>query len=152
VLYGPGWVPGTGRLGDASTFPEPDPARERFDRHVPGWLQAYLFAHVLLLLVPSVRFAQTHLVLPVLTSLLYSVQLLYALTCVGWLLDGRPWAPLAELLRCCLSLVSLSLLTWLSPAGAAAARLLFAGSLLGWLVLGSAQVGTAWKVVKAKTQ
>jgi len=135
VLYGPGWVPGTGRLGDASTFPEPDPARPRFDTRLPLWLKLYIFVHLLAVMVgPSTHFAQMHMVYPVPTCLLYSAALIYQLSCVGWLLDASWWAPLAELLRCGLALASLGYLSWLPAAGVAAARVLYAGSLLFWIL------------------
>ncbi|XP_037092344.1 alkylglycerol monooxygenase-like [Pollicipes pollicipes] len=144
LLYGPGWVPGTGRLGDASTFPEPDPKRPRFDTTVPGWLRAYVFVHFMLVMVPSANFAQNHLVYPVPICLLYSAALMFMITCLGWLLDGARLAPVAELLRCGLCLLSLPHLGWLPAAAAAAARALFLASILLWLLRGVVSaVGTA---------
>ncbi|XP_043208669.1 alkylglycerol monooxygenase-like [Amphibalanus amphitrite] len=149
LVCGPGWVPGTGRLGDPSTFPEPDPARRRFDTGRPLWLQLYATLHLLLLLAPSVTFAQQHLALPPLGVLLYSGQLLLALSCVGWLLDGAGWAPLAELVRCALALVSLAWVGGQYPAAAVTAgRAVLAGSMLLWLGAVSLGDGKA----KAKAQ
>ncbi|XP_037092931.1 alkylglycerol monooxygenase-like [Pollicipes pollicipes] len=152
LLYGPGWVPGTGRLGDASTFPDPDPKRARFDTAMPGWLQVYTAVHFIVTLVPAVNFAQNHLLYPVLTSLLYSVQLLYGLTCLGWLLDGARLAPLAELLRCCLCLVSLSYIAWLPAFALTVARAIFTVSLLVCISLGWGDITTSVKMVKAKME
>ena len=134
LVYGPNWMAGTGRFGDRAAIPDVDPARPRFDRAGPLWLQLYTALHMLLLLVPSTTFAQQHLTLPPLGVLLYSGQLLLGLSCVGWLLDGVRWAPLAELVRCALGLVSLA---WLSGQYSAAAvtagRAVLAASMLLWL-------------------
>ena len=74
---------------------------------------------------------------------------LLALSCVGWLLDGAGWAPLAELVRCALALVSLAWLGGQYPAAAVTAgRAVLAGSMLLWLGAVSLGDGKA----KAKAQ
>ena len=44
ILAGPGWFPGTGRLGDI-TFVEERPKREKFETSVPVSLHIYTILH-----------------------------------------------------------------------------------------------------------
>jgi len=46
-VKGPGWFPGTGRLGDI-TFVAENPVREKYDNKVHPLLHIYTFSHFLL--------------------------------------------------------------------------------------------------------
>ena len=46
-IKGPGWFPGTGRLGDNNMVPE-TPHREKYDPKVAGWVNVYTVLHFVL--------------------------------------------------------------------------------------------------------
>ena len=49
-LKGPGWFPGTPRLGDPTQVPEIQD-RDKYDPEVKPWIQAYAIIHFLLVFV-----------------------------------------------------------------------------------------------------
>lgn len=107
-VKGPGWFPGTPRLGDIS-FVEERPVRLPYDAPHSPWLHVYTISQTLL------AFALTILVMeqepPQLMSPAYRLGLilyvLWMVTDVGILYEGGPWAWPLELVRCLASLLML---------------------------------------------
>ena len=45
LFYGPGWQPGTPRLGDLTGMPDKTPQRPKYNPTLPKMTEAYLVAH-----------------------------------------------------------------------------------------------------------
>lgn len=51
LFYGPGWFPGTPRLGDPTTFPDIKAPREKYNPQLPQWQQVYVVVHFIIILL-----------------------------------------------------------------------------------------------------
>ena len=51
LFYGPGWCPGTERLGDLSTLPDKTFQRPKYDPQLPRWMEVYLVIHYFIILI-----------------------------------------------------------------------------------------------------
>ena len=49
LFYGPGWQPGTPRLGDLSSLPDKAPERRKYNPKIPEWVEIYLVVHFAIL-------------------------------------------------------------------------------------------------------
>ncbi|KAK7084227.1 hypothetical protein SK128_005489 [Halocaridina rubra] len=100
IFYGPGWTPGTPRLGDSETFPDIKAPRLKYNPQLPLWQEVYVIIHftviVILQQVLTAQFAtfSWYMVLVFITFLLISVGI------IGAMYDGWWWAPLVEAVRC----------------------------------------------------
>ena len=50
LFYGPGWTPGSPRLGDPSAMHEGQPIREKWNPKIPSWMNAYLLIHFFMII------------------------------------------------------------------------------------------------------
>jgi len=105
-VKGPGWFPGTERLGDI-TFVLENPVRAKYGPAHSPLLHLYSLPHFLLTFLtievvtgPESGLGQT-------TSLMVILYLLWTLTNIGLLYEGGPWAWPVELTRCLMTLVVL---------------------------------------------
>merc|ERR1719209_430215 len=97
-VKGPGWFPGTPRLGDLSFVPE-NPVRAKYDPEHSRLLHVYTIAHFLLAFVATEAVVQGNAGLTQATSLLVIGYLLWTLTNFGLLYEGTKSAWPVELLR-----------------------------------------------------
>ncbi|XP_063611172.1 alkylglycerol monooxygenase-like [Penaeus indicus] len=100
LFNGPGWHPGTPRLGDASASSDVQANRAKYDPRLPMWQEVYVALQYFLAL-----FLQQVLIAKLSTSswfsiLLMSTFILLSVGLIGALYDGWRWAPLAETVRC----------------------------------------------------
>nr|XP_045591935.1 alkylglycerol monooxygenase-like [Procambarus clarkii] len=51
LMYGPGWSPGSPRLGDPDTFTDVKAPRAKYDPYLPVWNKGYIFIHYLITLL-----------------------------------------------------------------------------------------------------
>lgn len=49
IFYGPGWTPGSPRLGDHDTFPDVKAPRIKYDPRVPRWQEVYILVHFVII-------------------------------------------------------------------------------------------------------
>ncbi|XP_058504702.1 alkylglycerol monooxygenase [Solea solea] len=97
---GPGWSPGTARLGDLATHPK---VTGKEVPHNPSWslhLQVYVVAHFLLVVWTYNDLFENQTMLSQLAVLGMIGYVLLTLTSVGFILDQRPSAAMLEMLRC----------------------------------------------------
>merc|ERR1712212_142745 len=97
-VKGPGWFPGTPRLGDLSFVPE-NPVRAKYDPEHSSLLHMYTIAHFLLAFVATEAVVQGNAGLSQATSLLVIGYLLWTLTSFGLLYEGTKSAWPLELIR-----------------------------------------------------
>lgn len=62
IVFGPGWFPGTPRLGDPMGVPEIQ-HRDKYDPQVPGWMNVYSVLHFLLVFLAYDDLGRYNLVL-----------------------------------------------------------------------------------------
>ncbi|XP_050716129.1 alkylglycerol monooxygenase-like [Eriocheir sinensis] len=100
VFYGPGWTPGSPRLGDPAKFPVITAPRPKYDPKIPQWQLLYATSHmVVTLLIQQVllnRFSGASWV----SLLMFGGFIFYSLGVVTAMLDGSWWAGPAEVVRC----------------------------------------------------
>lgn len=51
LFYGPGWFPGTPRLGDPNTFPDIKGPRVKYNPQLPRWQEVYVLVHFIIILL-----------------------------------------------------------------------------------------------------
>ncbi|XP_063306810.1 alkylglycerol monooxygenase [Pelobates fuscus] len=100
IFKGPGWGPGKPRLGLHEELPQITGDEKPYDPRLPIYLQIYAFIHFLLMLAIYTHMFEAKLVLSSLTLLLRILYILLTLTCLGFLLEQRPSAPILEAARC----------------------------------------------------
>lgn len=126
-VKGPGWFPGTDRLGDISFVPE-EPVRDVYNPHTSPLLHLYTLTHFIVSLLAADTLARTMTGPGYLTGLVVILYLLWSLTALGILYDGSAWAWLGELARCTVSLAYLGPLAALVAAPPSVLLVIFAGS------------------------
>lgn len=101
---GPGWFPGTERLGDI-TFVEEEPVREVYNPQKTPFLHLYTIAHFVITVIASDALARAMQDMSQSNSILVIAYLIWSLTSLGILYDKNSWSWVGELLRCSVSLV-----------------------------------------------
>ncbi|KAL7644584.1 UNVERIFIED_CONTAM: hypothetical protein RMT77_004121 [Armadillidium vulgare] len=100
LFFGPGWNPGTPRLGDEDAIPDKTPEREKYDPKIPFWVQIYLLIHftvvILVQQMMSIHFATFHWM----TALVFIFFIFFSLYTIGCGFEGKWWVPLLEVIRC----------------------------------------------------
>ncbi|KAK4321826.1 hypothetical protein Pmani_007453 [Petrolisthes manimaculis] len=100
LFYGPGWFPGTPRLGDLDTFPDVKAPRVKYDPQLPQWMEIYILLHFLILLLIQQHWITELKVFPWVSSLAFTLFVFVSTGTIGAMYDGWWWAPLLETTRC----------------------------------------------------
>ncbi|KAK3855429.1 hypothetical protein Pcinc_038168, partial [Petrolisthes cinctipes] len=100
LFYGPGWFPGTPRLGDPDTFPDVKAPRVKYDPQLPKWMEIYILVHFLILLLVQQHWITELQVFPWVSSLAFTMFIFFSTGIIGAMYDGWWWAPLLEATRC----------------------------------------------------
>lgn len=100
LFYGPGWCPGSPRLGDPDSFPDATASRIKYNPKLPLWEQVYVTLHFLIVLIVQQVLTLQLMSFSWLTVLVYIVFILASVGIIGAMYDGWWWAPLAEAARC----------------------------------------------------
>merc|ERR1719219_3275629 len=97
-LKGPGWFPGTERLGDPMGVPEIQD-RAKYDPKVPGWINVYTVLHFVLVVFAFDDLSRYNLQMSPLNVLAICAFLFWTLTSIGMLFDNSSFAWPNEFLR-----------------------------------------------------
>ncbi|XP_050716651.1 alkylglycerol monooxygenase-like [Eriocheir sinensis] len=100
LLYGPGWSPGTQRLGDLETFPDVRFPRQKYDPQVPFWLKSYISVHFLVTLFLQQLLTFNLKMYPAVTAAAAFVFILTSICNISALFDAWPWCGAVEVARC----------------------------------------------------
>ncbi|KAK7084347.1 hypothetical protein SK128_003497 [Halocaridina rubra] len=106
LFYGPGWFPGTHRLGDPDTFPDIKAPRAKYDPQLPKWQLVYIFTHLMLaglVLYVFIIYRQDLSWSTVILCLVFFISSAGILTSM---LDAWKWAPMMEASRCAMFIVA----------------------------------------------
>ncbi|XP_039274198.2 alkylglycerol monooxygenase-like [Styela clava] len=103
IFCGPGWSPGTPRLGNPEDLPKIVYPVKVYNPDVSDWLSAYTMLHFLVAVSIFSQATFLHSSLPTSAIISSSIFILSSLTCFGYLFDKRPFALFTELSRCVLS-------------------------------------------------
>jgi len=136
-FMGPGWFPGTERLGDP-TFVAEEPVRDVYNPHVSPLLHVYTIAHFLGVVISADLLARSIQGMDQWTSLLVILYLIGTMTSLGNLYDKTSTRWLFELARCGVSLLYLESLMPLTTLSAQSMHYLYSGSALIsviWLIM-----------------
>jgi len=99
IFYGPGWFPGTPRLGDYEQLPEKI-EREKFSRPLSFNMALYAFIHTIFLALTGGVLIENYEVLEQSKFIMYTVFILGSFSSLGLLYDEHPLAPWLEMIRC----------------------------------------------------
>jgi len=102
IFYGPGWVPGKGRLGDLNDIPAVDPNDPKFeyDPYVPSWQSVYIFINIILVFSMFAYYAALPDYEPnTFNGILGMVLIIYTLQTFGAIFDHKPYAAAMEITR-----------------------------------------------------
>lgn len=100
IFYGPGWSPGTPRLGDPDTFPDIKAPRQKYDPKTSFWLKAYTGSHMLAAFLAQQQLVSLLSTVSWLTVLVYLSFLFLTMGIIGAMYDGKWWAGILEAMRC----------------------------------------------------
>jgi len=103
-VKGPGWFPGTERLGDI-TFVEENPVRDVYNPPKTKFLHVYTILHFVITVIASDAIARAMQGMTQSSSILVIAYLIWSLTSLGILYDKTNLGWLGELTRCALGLV-----------------------------------------------
>lgn len=112
VLFkGPGWHPGTGRLGDINEIPDVKAPWPQHNPQLPSFLSMYVSGHFCLVIVGFILLVTRHAEIPPVMVLFSSLYVLYSLSSFGAMFDRKSHAFAMEISRIVLFLV-LELVFW----------------------------------------
>ncbi|XP_071542463.1 alkylglycerol monooxygenase-like [Panulirus ornatus] len=100
LFYGPGWFPGTPRLGDPDALPDTTPPRVKYDPQLPLWQEIYVLGHFLVILLIHQTWITKISTFSWLAALLFMGFVFLSAGIIGAMYDGWWWAPLVEAARC----------------------------------------------------
>ncbi|XP_055337677.1 alkylglycerol monooxygenase-like [Paramacrobiotus metropolitanus] len=100
LFMGPGWMPGTPRLGDPATLPDIKHPAMVYDVKISKWKSAYCVVHTLALLYFFDHCAQNYEQWDIPTVWIACACIFVTAGNLGSLLDDRWWIPVAEIARC----------------------------------------------------
>ncbi|XP_065068859.1 alkylglycerol monooxygenase-like isoform X2 [Rhopilema esculentum] len=105
VIKGPGWVPGSPRLGNPEDIPDIEHPVVKFDTTTPLIQNLYVVMHSLVLVTAFQELAAKRFILSV--AHIWSVGgfIIFTMTSIGFLLERRSFAAPLETLRCLLFIV-----------------------------------------------
>ena len=98
LFKGPGWFPGTGRLGDNMMVPEQQD-RIKYDPKVPSWVNVYTILHFFLVFLAFDNLAKHNLEMTQTSVLAISGFLIWTLTSIGMIFDKNQFAWMSEIGR-----------------------------------------------------
>ncbi|KAF6029696.1 AGMO [Bugula neritina] len=100
LVYGPGWEPGTPRLGLLANQPDIHYPQPKYETPVPMWYSVYSIVHFAAVSVVNQIAHENRSTLSQFDIMVSIIFILATLTCLGSLFDKRWYAPYLELLRC----------------------------------------------------
>merc|ERR1711970_141226 len=133
-FMGPGWFPGTPRLGDLSFVAEA-PVREKYNPEHSPLLHLYTVFHFLLAFVEVDVFVRNSSSMSQLVCVLSILYILWTFTNIGLLYENTPRGWLIELIRCSLSLLMVKEMAVALPMSTFLLQGAFGGSTLVSFVL-----------------
>ncbi|XP_071941594.1 alkylglycerol monooxygenase-like [Antedon mediterranea] len=104
IFNGPGWMPGTPRLGNPEDIPKVSAPVDVYNPSMSIPTQLYVLLHYLVNHVLFQLFMDNHQQMDYLTSLVCIIYIIYAFTCIGSICDNKWFVPLIEIPRCLLLL------------------------------------------------
>jgi len=102
IFYGPGWFPGTPRMGNLSDIPEVEKNVQKFDPHCPKWIQIYCVLHMIMINLIFAIFLRQRDNMTFVDAFLYALLIMFSIQIIGWFFENKPYAAYCELLRCAL--------------------------------------------------
>jgi len=100
LFYGPGWTPGSPRLGDLSGLPDKWPQRTKYDPQLAVWQQVYIVVHYLVVVIVQQVLVQKLGEFSYITAFLFMMFIFVSIGTIGGMFDGWWWAPVLEAGRC----------------------------------------------------
>lgn len=100
IFFGPGWNPGTSRLGDPDAYPDIKGPRAKYDPQLPYWHLGYLIIHSLIASVAQYIFCMHVQDLSWPTIAVYQLFFFTSVGILSSMLDSWKWAPILEVMRC----------------------------------------------------
>jgi len=145
-VKGPGWFPGTERLGDI-TFVEENPVREKYGPPVNPLLHVYTLTHFLLTFMASDFIVSSSDVLSPVAHILLAMYCIWSLSNIGWLYEVHWISWPSELARNMFSLLLINQMTVVFSLSSATMQILLTGSLLvsSSMVLGNVISAKSYK-------
>lgn len=137
LIMGPGWQPGTKRLGNPEDLPAIESPIRIYDVSVSTWKKVYAVAHFTMLIVFFNHAARQFEAWDSMTVWIVFCCNMISLGNIGSLLDDRKWIPIGELTRCAVISFLISSASECGVTGKAAVfmRLFFALSATFWTII-----------------
>lgn len=105
VLFkGPGWMPGTGRLGNHEDLPKVQYPIIKKEKSLTSYLQTYVLLNFAFLLLIYGEYSRNFQVYPTIVSSFFTFMVLYSLTCFGMFFDHKKSAVYYDILRCAVNM------------------------------------------------
>jgi len=98
LFYGPGWFPGTPRLGDLPPIEHLN--RKKYDPKMPRWMETYIIIHFMITIIIHHIMTEKFMEFSAVSFMMVASFVFLSVGIVGAMYDGWWWAPLVEALRC----------------------------------------------------
>ncbi|XP_033099679.1 alkylglycerol monooxygenase-like [Anneissia japonica] len=102
IFKGPGWMPGTPRLGNPEDIPKVSAPVEVYNPAMSVWLQLYVAFHYFVNQAVFTLYLDNHQYMGYVIGLACCLYVVYTLTCIGSICDNKWYAPFIEIARCIL--------------------------------------------------
>lgn len=101
VLFkGPGWVPGSGRLGNPQDLPQIEYPIKVYSKNISNLLNIYIVVNFGYVVIAFSEFMKELEIYPAISLSMFVFVLLYSLSCFGFYFDSKPFAVLCDSIRC----------------------------------------------------
>ena len=99
---GPGWEPGSPRLGFPNSIPEVQFPVTKYNNNISTFFNCYVIVHFMFLTLFFIEFSKILKFYPTIMLSVIVIFVIYNLTCFGWIFDAKRNSLLFEAARCAL--------------------------------------------------
>lgn len=98
ILKGPGWYPGTQRLGDPNDIPDVKAPVKVYNPKIPAWQTYLMVVQFLFAVICNQEVYKRHLTMSQTTVAAFMGYIILSLTAIGSILDKRNYGPILNLI------------------------------------------------------
>ncbi|KAG7169825.1 Alkylglycerol monooxygenase-like 5 [Homarus americanus] len=100
LICGPGWSPGSPRLGDMDTFKDVKAPRAKYDPYLPSWQKAYVAIHYLTILFLQQVLTFNLKTYSLSTAVVFFAFIVVSISNITVMFDKWMWVGVVEVARC----------------------------------------------------
>jgi len=135
IFYGPGWFPGTPRMGNLADVPEIEDPVQIYDVESSIWIKIYCLVQMNIMNTIFLAYTLYRDHMTFVEALLYTGLIMFSVYCLCSFLENKPYAPHYELVRCAIFYYWFFERIWPPNTGYNIyMNMFFCGSIAFWLI------------------